>query len=147
MLQLSFIWYCGAETSSPPGYSSVIFPAAGLAFIVVLTGGIRFLPVIWLGSFLLNVWMAFPSSTLDLTTLGVAVLLGIGASLQAWATAYLIETYTIEISGSCGVTLYPTDNEDLDILLRHADHAMYEAKASGKNQFKIFNSQNKRSKI
>ena len=59
------------------------------------------------------------------------------------AKPYLIETYTIEISGSCGVTLYPTDNEDLDTLLRHADQAMYQAKLSGRNQFNIFNSQKK----
>ncbi|MDO7596858.1 MAG: diguanylate cyclase [Pseudomonadota bacterium] len=62
------------------------------------------------------------------------------------ARPFLIETYTIKISGSCGVTLYPTDNEELDILLRHADHAMYEAKASGKNQFKFFDSQTEMSK-
>ncbi len=41
----------GLKLALPPGYSSVIFPAAGLAFIVILTGGIRFLPSIWLGSF------------------------------------------------------------------------------------------------
>lgn len=87
----------GLELAIPPGYSTVIFPAAGLAFILVLTGGIRFLPSIWLGSFLLNVWMAFHSSTLSLTTVSVAALLGVGASLQALLAAYLIQ-HTVKIN-------------------------------------------------
>ena len=81
----------GLKLAIPPGYSSIIFPAAGLAFIIVLTGGIRFLPAIWLGSFLLNVWMVFQSSMLDLTTVCVAALLGVGASFQALTATYLVQ--------------------------------------------------------
>jgi diguanylate cyclase (GGDEF)-like protein/PAS domain S-box-containing protein len=39
------------------------------------------------------------------------------------------------VSASIGVTLYPHDNVPSDILLRHADQAMYVAKESGKNQY------------
>ncbi|NOQ64321.1 MAG: EAL domain-containing protein, partial [Methyloprofundus sp.] len=42
------------------------------------------------------------------------------------------------ISASIGVTLYPDDNSDADILLRHADQAMYRAKYYGKNQYSFF---------
>ncbi|WP_309044154.1 sensor domain-containing phosphodiesterase [Marinobacter sediminicola] len=44
----------------------------------------------------------------------------------------------LQVSGSMGVTVYPDDNVDSDLLLRHADQAMYAAKESGKNNFKIF---------
>lgn len=44
----------------------------------------------------------------------------------------------LQVSGSMGVTVYPDDNVDSDLLLRHADQAMYAAKECGKNNFKIF---------
>ena len=45
------------------------------------------------------------------------------------------------ISASSGATIYPTDDSDLDTLLRHADQAMYSAKQSGKNHHHFFNVQ------
>lgn len=45
------------------------------------------------------------------------------------------------ISSSAGVTIYPRDLGEIDTLLRHADHAMYQAKLAGKNQFSLFNSE------
>ena len=83
----------GLQLAIPPGYSSVIFPAAGLGFIFVLIGGTRLLPSIWLGSFALNLWLAYNSSSLVAATLFVAALLGIGASLQAWGASYLVKTF------------------------------------------------------
>ncbi len=50
-----------------------------------------------------------------------------------------IENHVTSISASIGVTIYPNDDEDVDTLLRHADHAMYEAKQNQKNCFKIYN--------
>jgi len=44
----------------------------------------------------------------------------------------------LRLTASIGVSLYPEDNVDPDILLRHADHAMYMAKAAGKNCFQMF---------
>jgi diguanylate cyclase (GGDEF)-like protein/PAS domain S-box-containing protein len=42
------------------------------------------------------------------------------------------------ISASIGITVYPDDAEDIESLLRHADQAMYEAKAEGRNRFGYF---------
>jgi EAL domain-containing protein (putative c-di-GMP-specific phosphodiesterase class I) len=42
------------------------------------------------------------------------------------------------LSASMGITVYPDDRVDIDLLLRHADQAMYAAKESGKNQFRYF---------
>ncbi len=42
------------------------------------------------------------------------------------------------VTASIGVSLYPLDDESADILMRHADQAMYIAKNMGKNCFHIF---------
>ncbi|MCH8478898.1 MAG: EAL domain-containing protein [Wenzhouxiangella sp.] len=44
----------------------------------------------------------------------------------------------LRVHASIGVTLYPTDGSDPDSLLRHADQAMYRAKAQGRNRFSLF---------
>ncbi|MDS1308986.1 MULTISPECIES: sensor domain-containing phosphodiesterase [Marinobacter] len=49
--------------------------------------------------------------------------------------------HVLQVSGSMGVTVYPEDNVDSDLLLRHADQAMYAAKETGKNCYKIFDLQ------
>ena len=45
---------------------------------------------------------------------------------------------TLQVSASIGVTLYPEDAADADHLLRHADQAMYRAKQTGRNRYRIF---------
>ncbi len=44
----------------------------------------------------------------------------------------------VQISASIGITIYPDDDHEADILLRHADQAMYQAKQGGKNRFAFF---------
>ncbi|MEY8216315.1 MAG: EAL domain-containing protein, partial [Colwellia sp.] len=44
----------------------------------------------------------------------------------------------VTLTGSIGVTIYEGDDKDADILLRHADQAMYEAKQQGKNCYYLF---------
>ncbi len=45
----------------------------------------------------------------------------------------------INISASIGITIFPLDDSTPDILLRHADQAMYIAKQSGRNQYYLYN--------
>ncbi|MBS3803578.1 MAG: EAL domain-containing protein [Oleiphilaceae bacterium] len=42
------------------------------------------------------------------------------------------------VSGSIGVTIYPQDAKNVENLLKNADHAMYVAKKSGRNQICVF---------
>jgi diguanylate cyclase (GGDEF)-like protein len=48
---------------------------------------------------------------------------------------------TIALSASVGISVSPDDSDDLDILLKNADTAMYEAKAKGRNNFQFFQHQ------
>jgi diguanylate cyclase (GGDEF)-like protein/PAS domain S-box-containing protein len=46
----------------------------------------------------------------------------------------------LKVSVTMGVTLYPQDDADTDLLLRHCDQAMYRAKLAGKNCYHLFDS-------
>jgi diguanylate cyclase (GGDEF)-like protein len=58
--------------------------------------------------------------------------------LEAIAMPINVKIKSCTVSASIGVSLYPLDDEDPDILMRHADQAMYIAKQSGKNRFHIY---------
>ncbi|WP_446809085.1 EAL domain-containing protein [Methylomonas sp. 2BW1-5-20] len=57
---------------------------------------------------------------------------------RAIAQPYLIGDQPIAVGASSGFTVYPLDDADADALLRHADHAMYQAKLAGKNRCQLF---------
>lgn len=58
--------------------------------------------------------------------------------LEAIAQPINVKVKSCTVSASIGVSLYPLDDEDPDILMRHSDQAMYIAKQSGKNRFHIY---------
>lgn len=58
--------------------------------------------------------------------------------LKATSEPVVINDIMLHISASIGVTIYPQDDVDADLLMRHADQAMYSAKESGKNQYHLF---------
>ncbi|GHG68867.1 hypothetical protein GCM10010919_18270 [Alishewanella longhuensis] len=63
----------------------------------------------------------------------------IAASLQeAFQEPVQLGTHTVAISASIGITIAPEDAVDEELLLKHADLAMYEAKARGKNTYRFF---------
>ena len=47
---------------------------------------------------------------------------------------FLDDVNQVTVSASIGITLFPTDKNDADTLLRRADQAMYQAKKSGRNR-------------
>ena len=49
-------------------------------------------------------------------------------------------TCQAQVSASIGVARYPADGTDFELLLKHADHAMYRAKALGRGRFVLFHS-------
>ncbi|MFQ3206797.1 MAG: diguanylate cyclase (GGDEF)-like protein/PAS domain S-box-containing protein [Glaciecola sp.] len=58
--------------------------------------------------------------------------------LRAVSEPIKIDEHILKISVSIGITLYPQDDADTDLLLRHCDQAMYLAKQSGKNCYHLF---------
>jgi len=46
--------------------------------------------------------------------------------------------HEVLVTPSVGVSVFPTDGQDVHSLLRHADMAMYQAKASGRRCFRVF---------
>jgi len=60
--------------------------------------------------------------------------------LQAVTQPYHIGEAELHVSTSIGVSVFPSDGDDMDSLIKNADIAMYHAKESGRNTFQFFNS-------
>lgn len=58
--------------------------------------------------------------------------------LAKLAQPFLIEGHEINISGSIGITVFPQDASEVDILIKNADVAMYRAKDRGRNGYQFF---------
>lgn len=54
------------------------------------------------------------------------------------STPFWIDGLVHHIGGSIGISLYPCDATDSETLMRRADIALYQAKASGRSQFRMF---------
>ena len=66
--------------------------------------------------------------------------------LRVVAQPYVIDAAneSVQVTASMGATVYPIDRSDADTLLRHADHAMYGAKQSGRNGYLFFDPEHRR---
>ena len=51
---------------------------------------------------------------------------------------YIVNKRQLSITCSLGIATYPSDGEDAETLVKHADMAMYKAKAEGKNRYAFF---------
>ncbi|MBN2885621.1 MAG: EAL domain-containing protein [Chromatiaceae bacterium] len=58
--------------------------------------------------------------------------------LDALAEPFALDERQLYVSASIGIALYPRDADSLDSLIKHADSAMYAAKASGRGGFRFF---------
>jgi diguanylate cyclase len=58
--------------------------------------------------------------------------------LEALNAPMSIDGHDLTPSVSIGIALYPTDGNDVDTLLKHADTAMYGAKEAGRGNFQFF---------
>ncbi len=59
--------------------------------------------------------------------------------LKRLAESFTIEGREISTSFSVGIAIFPQDGNDAETLLKHADTAMFNAKANGRNNYRFFN--------
>lgn len=58
--------------------------------------------------------------------------------ISIFDTPFDIQDHDIKITTSIGISCYPRDGKNFDILLRNADSAMYHAKELGANQYQFY---------
>ena len=58
--------------------------------------------------------------------------------LESLTAPHEVDQYRLSITASIGITTYPDDGHDSDILIKNADLAMYKAKEKGPNNFQFF---------
>lgn len=58
--------------------------------------------------------------------------------LESLSTSFEVDERPVQISTSIGISLFPNDGTDFQILLRHADAAMYRAKQQGRNNYQFY---------
>ncbi len=59
-------------------------------------------------------------------------------ALTALAAPFQIAEHTSQVTVSLGISLYPRDGAGPETLVRHADLALYRAKAEGRNTYRFF---------
>lgn len=58
--------------------------------------------------------------------------------LAAFNTPFSVKEHELHLSISMGISLYPSDAQDSETLIRNADTAMYRAKEEGRNDFQFY---------
>jgi diguanylate cyclase (GGDEF)-like protein/PAS domain S-box-containing protein len=66
------------------------------------------------------------------------VLRSVQRALDLFTKPFIVDSRALHVTASIGVCLYPDDGENVDVLLKNADVAMYEAKESGRNCFEFY---------
>lgn len=99
IILITIIYYASARLGQllapPPGYISAAWPPSGIALAAMLLFGYKLWPAIFLGSFFNNFFLLEENigSVHTFSNAFVAIAVGLGASLQAFAGSYLIKHY------------------------------------------------------
>jgi diguanylate cyclase (GGDEF)-like protein len=59
--------------------------------------------------------------------------------LKCLQEPFMLDGHEVHVSASIGIAVYPVDGETIDDLIRHADIAMYQVKALGKDGHSFYN--------
>jgi diguanylate cyclase (GGDEF)-like protein len=66
------------------------------------------------------------------------VLRSVQRALALFTKPFVVDSRALHVTASIGVSLYPDDGDNVDVLLKNADVAMYEAKENGRNRFEFY---------
>jgi len=58
--------------------------------------------------------------------------------IEVISDVYILSGQELKISASIGVSVYPKDGVDMDVLIKNADTAMYSTKEDGGNNYNLF---------
>lgn len=58
--------------------------------------------------------------------------------IKSFEPTVIAAEHQLHVSASIGICVYPDDGDDLSVLMRKADTAMYQAKKLGRNNFQLF---------
>ncbi|OGT95769.1 MAG: diguanylate cyclase [Geobacteraceae bacterium GWB2_52_12] len=58
--------------------------------------------------------------------------------IKAVSRPYLIDGHRLHVTLSIGISIYPDDGTDIEVVFRNADTAMYHAKKCGRNNYQAF---------
>ena len=62
----------------------------------------------------------------------------VGELLEVVAQPLDIDGHRLQLTCSAGLSVYPEDGDNLDVLFRHAEAAMYQAKQNGRGLYRFF---------
>jgi len=58
--------------------------------------------------------------------------------LESLRRPYVVEQHELYVTGSIGISVYPSDGQEVEALMRAADTAMYAAKEKGRDNYQFF---------
>jgi diguanylate cyclase (GGDEF)-like protein/PAS domain S-box-containing protein len=58
--------------------------------------------------------------------------------MDAMTAGFVVQGHSLNVSCSIGISIFPEHGADCEMLIKHADAAMYSAKADGRNNFRFF---------
>ena len=84
--------FIGQLIAVPPGFATIIWPAAGLALAALLAFGKRTLPGVFVGAFSISVYIRISSGT-EINDWLIPVFMALFATLQAYAGYFLLQRF------------------------------------------------------
>jgi diguanylate cyclase (GGDEF)-like protein/PAS domain S-box-containing protein len=61
-----------------------------------------------------------------------------GKMMALFEQPFTVAGHELFVTGSIGISLFPGDGQDAELLVRHADMAMYQAKSRGRNGYRFY---------